>query len=212
MNPVDSTLPRPRCRPGTRAPAEHDRRAQILLAADEHFRHFGYTKTTVADLAKAIGVSGAYVYRFFPSKQSIGEAIAELAHKRIQQALRDIAESSQPAPQRLRSIFATIVATGFAQFFSERKLHEIAVVAIQNRWQVALDHRAVIASLIRKVVEDGRVAGDFERKTPIDDVCRGIVAALTAFTHPQLLEQSDQETQQEDALAAANLVLRSLSS
>ena len=46
---------------GQRGPVEHERREQIIAAADEHFRHYGYQKTTVADLARAIGVSSAYL-------------------------------------------------------------------------------------------------------------------------------------------------------
>jgi AcrR family transcriptional regulator len=58
-----------------RGPADHDVRDQIVAAATEHFRLYGYEKTTVSDLAKAIGFSKAYIYKFFESKQAIGEQI-----------------------------------------------------------------------------------------------------------------------------------------
>lgn len=58
-----------------RGPAEHDVRTQIIEAATAHFSHYGYDKTTVSDLAKAIGFSKAYIYKFFASKQAIGEVI-----------------------------------------------------------------------------------------------------------------------------------------
>ena len=61
--------------PLSRGPADHSVRDQIVEAADEHFSHYGYEKTTVSDLAKAIGFSKAYIYKFFDSKQAIGEAI-----------------------------------------------------------------------------------------------------------------------------------------
>jgi len=61
--------------PGARGPADHDIRDQIVAAANEHFSQYGYSKTTVSDLAKAIGFSKAYIYKFFDSKQAIGEAI-----------------------------------------------------------------------------------------------------------------------------------------
>ena len=48
---------------GRRGPAEHSIREQIVDAANEHFKHYGYHKTTVADLAKAIGFSKAYIIR-----------------------------------------------------------------------------------------------------------------------------------------------------
>ncbi len=48
-----------------RGPADHDVRDQIIQAAMEHFAHYGYDKTTVSDLAKSIGFSKAYIYKFF---------------------------------------------------------------------------------------------------------------------------------------------------
>ena len=55
-----------------RGPADHEVRDQIVTAATEHFSRYGYEKTTVSDLAKAIGFSKAYIYKFFESKQAIG--------------------------------------------------------------------------------------------------------------------------------------------
>ena len=60
----------------SRGPADHAVRDQIVDAAGEHFSRYGYAKTTVSDLAKSIGFSKAYIYKFFDSKQAIGEAIA----------------------------------------------------------------------------------------------------------------------------------------
>ena len=63
---IQKTLARaPLGETGQRGPAEHERREQIIAAAGEHFRHYGYGKTTVADLGKAIGLSKAYIYKFF---------------------------------------------------------------------------------------------------------------------------------------------------
>ncbi len=61
--------------PHSRGPIDHAVREQIVEAAREHFSHYGYEKTTVSDLAKSIGFSKAYIYKFFDSKQAIGEAI-----------------------------------------------------------------------------------------------------------------------------------------
>ena len=57
---------------GARADAT---RAAIVEAAERLFRTLGYQKTTVADIARALRMSPANVYRFFPSKAAINEAI-----------------------------------------------------------------------------------------------------------------------------------------
>src|SRR6266699_3801077 len=85
---------------GQRGPAEHERREQIIAAASEHFRHYGYNKTTVADLAKAIGLSTAYIYKFFDSKKAIGEAACGLCLGDIAQAVRTVARPASSSEKR----------------------------------------------------------------------------------------------------------------
>ena len=52
---------------------------------------YGYAKTSVSDLARAIGFSKAYIYRFFESKQAIGEAIcgdcSDTLYNRVREAV-----------------------------------------------------------------------------------------------------------------------------
>ncbi|WP_145963865.1 helix-turn-helix domain-containing protein, partial [Bradyrhizobium algeriense] len=58
------------------ASAEPDTRGRIVATAERLFRQIGYQKTTVADIAKALRMSPANVYRFFDSKKAINEVVA----------------------------------------------------------------------------------------------------------------------------------------
>ena len=49
-------------------------RTEILDVAWDLFRELG-ARTTIADIAERLGMSSANVYRFFPSKQALSEAI-----------------------------------------------------------------------------------------------------------------------------------------
>ena len=53
------------------APSETSTRDRIVETAERFFREIGYQKTTVADIAKALRMSPANVYRFFESKKAI---------------------------------------------------------------------------------------------------------------------------------------------
>ena len=194
---------------GQRGPAEHERREQILKAADEHFRHYGYNKTTVADLAKAIGLSTAYIYKFFESKQAIGEAVCAMTLGRISAELRNVVKERKPAADRLRLIYQRLARLSAELLFNERELHDLAANACAEKWQSVNDHQAAILEIIREVISQGREAGEFERKTPIDDGCRAIMQTIEPFWKPIFLEQNFDEID-ERALSVANLVLRSL--
>lgn len=196
--------------PGQRGPAEHERRQQIIKAADAHFRTYGYQKTSVQDLAKTIGVSSAYVYRFFESKQAIGEAVCAMVLGQIDGELHRIAAEVQPATHRLRQVYRCLIRRGLELLFNERKLHDIVVAAVENNWCTVSGHQAALYDAVHKIVADGRESGEFERKTPLDEVCRAIVDTLLPFAHPILLEQRNRETLEQSVIEVSNLVLRSL--
>ncbi len=54
-----------------------DTRARIMETAETLFRRMGFAKTAVADIAGELRMSPANVYRFFPSKNAIVEAICQ---------------------------------------------------------------------------------------------------------------------------------------
>ncbi len=194
---------------GQRGPAEHERREQIIRAADEHIRQFGYRHTSVADLARAIGFSTAYIYKFFDSKRAIGEAICAMTLRGIDDALWTIAEGPDSAEARLGHIYRALAEQGRNLFFNERQLHDIVVVALEERWSAIEEHLAALTQIIRRIVQDGREAGEFERKTPIDEVCHAILKTMAAFANPILLK-FELDRLEENAGAVARLVLRSL--
>ncbi len=196
---------------GQRGPADHERREQIIREADEHFRHYGYNKTTVADLAKAIGVSGAYVYRFFESKQAIGEAVCGMTLARIDDELRRIAsDETRSASDRLRAMYRCLADKGLELFIKERKLHDLVLVAVEARWSSVLQHKKAMMDAVMRVVGDGRASGEFERKTPLDEITIAVFETLEPFAHPMLLVLKEPPELNASVVAVSNLVLRSL--
>jgi AcrR family transcriptional regulator len=194
---------------GQRGPVEHARREQIICAADQHFRRVGYRRTSVADLARAIGFSTAYIYKFFDSKRAIGEAICAMTLNELDDALWAIAEEPGSAESRLGQVFKVLAEQGRNLFFNERQLHDIVIVALEERWSAIDAHLGVLTQIIRRVVLDGREAGEFERKTPIDEVCFAILKTMATFANPILLKL-ELARLEESAGAVARLVLRSL--
>src|SRR5688572_17293165 len=76
---------------------ESDTRGRIVVTAERFFREIGYQKTTVADIAKALRMSPANVYRFFDSKKAINEAVAERLIGEVEAQLEIIVAGPGPA-------------------------------------------------------------------------------------------------------------------
>ncbi|NHN90043.1 TetR/AcrR family transcriptional regulator [Acetobacter conturbans] len=194
---------------GQRGPADHERRDQIIAAAIEHFGHYGYKKTTIADLADAIGLSKAYIYKFFESKKAIGEAICALQHDRMRVDLQTIIDDGKSASDRMRRIFHALARNTVALFSHERKLHDIVYSAVEEEWASAKHFTDALRDMVEQLIREGRDGGEFERKTPADETCNAIMLVLQSIYHPLLLEHH-MDTLDDDAVTLANLVLRSL--
>jgi hypothetical protein len=88
-------------------------------------------------------------------------------------------------------------------------MHDIVAAALMEKWQACKSHEVTLMSIVRRIVQDGREAAEFERKTPLDETCRAILLALEPINNPILLAQR-LEVIEEDAATLASLVLRSL--
>lgn len=194
---------------GFRGPSEHEVRDQIIEAATEYFSHYGYDKTTVADLARAIGFSKAYIYKFFDSKQAIGEVICANRLKQITTAIDAAVAEAPTAPEQLRRLFKTLVEAGSALFFHERKLYDIAATAVREAWPPTLTYQTHVRQWLLQIVRDGRQAGDFERKTPLDETVSALFLVMHPYLSPVLL-QHYLDHADEAATQLCNLMLRSL--
>lgn len=194
---------------GTRGPAEHNIRDQIIQAADDHFRHYGYAKTTVSDLATAIGFSKAYIYKFFDSKQAIGEAICTACLDRLVADARAAVDAGTSATDKFRRLFRSIIESSTALMFEDRKLYDIAAHSALEKWESGIAYQQQLVEMIRAILMEGRASGEFERKTPLDETCRAIKHAMSPFIHPVMLEQHLDELP-DAPNEVVSLILRSL--
>lgn len=122
------------------AHVEHDRRAQIINVANDLFREFGYRKTSVTDIGKAMGISTAYIYRFFKSKQAIGGAICATMLERLDTQLWEIVEQELPPARKFRLFMRTALTLNYELFVNEHQLNEVVVAAVEGAWCTSTGH------------------------------------------------------------------------
>jgi AcrR family transcriptional regulator len=193
----------------SRGPAEHNVRDQIVAAAEQHFSRYGYDKTTVSELARAIGFSKAYIYRFFDSKQAIGEAICSKTLTAIVAAVEEAVAGAPTSTEKIRRMFNVLTNTAVSLFFNDRKLYDIAAHAAGEGWPPARAYAQRIRQMLTEIIREGREAGEFERKTPLDETARSIHLVMRPFANPLLL-QHNLDLVEDAPVQLSNLVLRSL--
>lgn len=161
---------------------------RILDAAERLFRHYGYAKTTVADIAKDLGMSPANIYRFFTSKVEIHQAICG---RMLQQSIalaEEAASMPGSAEERLRHYTLAHFKFTVDTMIDEHRVHEMVIVAIERDWSVIDHYIDTLQDIIARIIADGMASGEFP-KGDAGASARAFGAATSALHHPQLVAQ-----------------------
>jgi AcrR family transcriptional regulator len=171
-----------------------DTRARIVETAEALFRRLGFAKTAVADIAAELGMSPANVYRFFPSKAAIVQAICQRCLSEVEEAAWAIARSKTPAAQRIERLILAILAYHKENLLTEQRVHDIVLVAIEHNWDNIRAHKDILRNVVELILRDGIEAGDFETIDP-RETAELILRSVVVFTHPVLIGQCLQDGQ-----------------
>lgn len=162
--------------------------ARILDSAERLFRHYGYSKTTVADIARDLGMSTANIYRFFASKVEIHQAVCGRMLAICYQQAYDARHLPISASDRLRCYVRAQYQWTLDTMLDEEKVHEMVVVAIERDWHVIERHIDRIHDLIAEIIREGIESGEFVEQDPVV-ASRCFGAATINLCHPQMVAQ-----------------------
>jgi AcrR family transcriptional regulator len=161
---------------------------RILDAAERLFRHYGYSKTTVADVARDLGMSPANIYRFFASKVEIHQAICGRMLAMSYELAANICHQKISASDRLRQYVRSQYQLTLDMMLDQQKVHEMVIVAIERDGHVFEKHSDSIHALIADVSREGIASGEFADQDPeVASRCFG--AATINLCHPQMVAQ-----------------------
>ena len=195
----------------SRRPASTERTvSRILEAAEEQFRRMGYAKTAVADIARALDMSPANIYRFFASKAAINEAICEKHFAEVHGILRAIMAEDRPAAERLERYVIELHRFNKTRCVAEKRLHDMVAAGMEENWQAVERHIAAIHEMVAELIADGVARGEFAPGVDPRDASKAVCTACTGVLHPALIAQFAHKDLEEDARRVIRYVIRAL--
>ncbi|WGR91462.1 TetR family transcriptional regulator [Bradyrhizobium sp. ISRA443] len=161
---------------------------RILEATEDVLRRFGLAKATVVDVARALGVSHGSVYRHFPSKASLRDAVAKRWLDRANEPLCKLAASSGPAPERLEKWLRTAFTIKQKKVCDDPEMFATYLALAQEAREVVEAYKDKQVELIARILSDGVAQGVFQ----IDNVkatARAVFDATVRYHHPAHAEE-----------------------
>jgi AcrR family transcriptional regulator len=158
----------------------------ILAATEDVLRRYGPSKATVLDVARALGVSHASVYRYFPSKAALREAVTRRWLGRALDELAAVVHGTDLAPPERLRLWLTVLFEGKRARAGEdpELLATYGVLAAEHS-SVAADHVADLTGQLMRIIAAGMASGDFASADP-RAAAQAVFSATTRFHHPAL--------------------------
>jgi AcrR family transcriptional regulator len=161
---------------------------RILDVTEDVLRRFGLAKATVVDVARALDVSHGSVYRHFPSKQSLRQAVAKRWLERVSAPLIRIAEESGPAPARLERWLRTLCRTKQTKVLEDPEMFATYLTLANEACVVVKAHKEGLADQITGILADGVKQGAFHI-IDVKATARAILDAVSRYYHPAHSEE-----------------------
>jgi AcrR family transcriptional regulator len=188
-----------------------DTRARIMDCAEGLFRRIGFAKTAVADIASDLGMSPANVYRFFPSKNAIVEAICRRCLSEVENRAWSVARSKAPAGQRLERLVLEILAYHKENLIADDRVQDMVLAAIEHSWDAVRAHKEALCGITELILRDGIETGEFEAVEP-RETADLILRSIVLYTHPVMVAQCIQDGRdvEADARSTVRFLLRAI--
>jgi AcrR family transcriptional regulator len=161
---------------------------RILEVTEDVLRRFGLAKATVVDVARALDVSHGSVYRHFPSKASLREAVAKRWLDRVNAPLQKVTESSGPAEVKLERWLRTMISIKHKKVCEDPEMFATYLALAQEACKVVKAHKDGLVDQIAQILSEGVKQGTFQ-VSDIKTSARALFDGTSRFHHPAHAEE-----------------------
>jgi AcrR family transcriptional regulator len=158
-------------------------RDRIVATAEDVLRRFGPEKATVVDVARALGVSHAAVYRHVKTKAELLDLVVQRWVDEMMPPLRALVARPGPAPKRLRQLFDTLIGTKRRRAAADPELFTAYRSLSAEAQSIAAAHLDELVRLGAAIIRSGVEEGTFRDVDPVA-ASQAILFATSRFHHP----------------------------
>lgn len=156
---------------------------RILDAAEEVLRRYGPAKTTVVDVARYLQVSHGTIYRHFPSKVALRNAVVERWLHRVSAPLAIISEEQGSAVERLHRWFEQLMALKRQKVLDDPELFATYSAIAEEARGVVQSHVDELVQQLARILESGVSSKEF-KVADSHQAAEAVFSATIRFHHP----------------------------
>ena len=164
----------------------------ILDTARNIFKRFGFSKTSIGDIAVAARKGRRTIYTYFESKEDIYKAVIEKEVDVLRTKLIDVIFAESTAEEKLKGYMITRMVTinELANYYEALRNDYLQDFKIIENIREDFDNQEI--NMISEILTEGVENNDFKIEN-INLTAKAIVIALKGFEIPFFIEKVDKD-------------------
>ncbi|MEJ5961974.1 TetR/AcrR family transcriptional regulator [Pedobacter immunditicola] len=166
---------------------------EILAGANKLFGKHGLKKTTMEDIATAVGKGKSTLYYYFPSKKEIFEAVVEIEMKNLVKRLRSAVNSAYTAQAKLKAFLKEQITAIVDYHNLKEVVFEEAMESFKMLICLKTRYEQTQIDMIREILLGGVQSGEFKELSiaKMNKMAFMMVTALRGLHYPLSIESTE---------------------
>lgn len=179
-------------------------REDILNTAEALFRTRGIAKSAIADIAQALSMSPANVFKHFHSKTTLIDAICDRHIRRMIERLATLDEPA-PAPKRLEIVVCKLMEAHLRDIRENPFFLEMILLMSETDLPSGQHYKDLLDDLFDDLIRQGIAAGDYQC-ADVKGTSRHVAAAFASVLHPVFLAKEEENVLRERCAGLSKLI------
>jgi len=152
-------------------------RENIISAATEVFSRYGFKKTSIEDIARALRMGKSSIYYYFKGKEEIFQAVVDREADLLRVKVKEILDSAQPVTEKLRTYvkMRMDLIKQLSNYMEILKNDDLMNLELTEKFRKKYDDEEI--TIVRQILEEGTNKGELKVK----DLNLSALAIVTAM-------------------------------
>lgn len=165
----------------------------IMNTGEDVLRKFGPEKSNLSDVAKALKVSHAALYKYFKNKDALWNAIAERWLDRISEPLNTVMNTTySSASEKMERWLRCLAESKKKSAMEDPEMFHLYTLMVEHSEEVLHHHLDYLIGHLTEICREGIDSGEFDRSDE-KQKAKAIFSAFSSFHNPLFSEEWDRQ-------------------
>jgi len=170
--------------------ADENKKNRIMGYAFQNFISLGFSRVTMDDIARGVGMGKGTVYKFFPSKEMLLLSTIDFFAAQVEKAIEEVLSNEKITPIEKLNLFSRTIAEKLSSINPEL-LTQLERSMPEAYEKIEKTRQRIIMTNLVRLLEEGKKRGLYDPQMDSNLVAHIMIGAISHILESRVLKTLD---------------------